>query len=262
MNTARPLALLSVLSLLALAHCGDANKSNASASAVKDASSAKPAGSGSAKAASSAGASSAAAPGTTTTAAASAAASAAAAPAAGAELTGEAFLKLLKLPEGSKAQSVPGMEGFGFLGPADTKLADVGAGRPKKWGTTTFGGMTMATLLVNHEQDDGEKCMKLADAKTKLGSAKIVKEQTFTVPVVEKDGKYTDFGDEAAELLIFERDGKQGFYAHKVFDHGDDATRICCTAGAAADAKELKGSADAAQIEAMSAVCLSWSFKF
>lgn len=262
MNTARPLALLSVLSLLALAHCGDASKGNASASAAKDASSAKPAGSGSAKAASSAGASSAAAPGTTTTAAASGAASAAAAPAAGAELTGEAFLKLLKLPEGSKAQSVPGMEGFGFLGPADTKLADVGAGRPKKWGTTSFGGMTMATLLVNHEQDEGEKCMKLADAKTKLGSAKIVKEQTFTVPVVEKDGKYTDFGDEAAELLIFERDGKQGFYAHKVFDHGDDATRICCTAGAAADAKELKGSADAAQIEAMSAVCLSWSFKF
>ena len=262
MNTARPLALLSVLSLLALAHCGDANKSNASASAGKDASSAKPAGSGSAKAASSAGASSAAAPGGTTTAAASAAASAAAAPAAGAELTGEAFLKLLKLPEGSKAQSVPGMEGFGFLGPADTKLADVGAGRPKKWGTTSFGGMTMATLLVNHEQDEGEKCMKLADAKTKLGSAKIVKEQTFTVPVVEKDGKYTDYGDEASELIIFERDGKQGFYAHKVFDHGDDATRICCTAGAAADAKELKGSADAAQIEAMSAVCLSWSFKF
>ena len=262
MNTARPLALLSVLSLLALAHCGDANKSNASASAGKDASSAKPAGSGSAKAASSAGASSAAAPGTTTTAAASAAASAAAAPAAGAELTGEAFLKLLKLPEGSKAQSVPGMEGFSFLGPADTKLADVGAGRPKKWGTTSFGGMTMATLLVNHEQDEGEKCMKLADAKTKLGSAKIVKEQTFTVPVVEKDGKYTDFGDEAAELLIFEREGKQGFYAHKVFDHGDDATRICCTAGAAADAKDLKGSAEPAQIEAMSAVCLSWSFKF
>ena len=262
MNTARPLALLSVLSLLALAHCGDANKSNASASAGNDASSAKPAGSGSAKAASSAGASSAAAPGGTTTAAASAAASAAAAPAAAAELTGEAFLKLLKLPEGSKAQSVPGMEGFGFLGPADTKLADVGAGRPKKWGTTSFGGMTMATLLVNHEQDEGEKCMKLADAKTKLGSAKIVKEQTFTVPVVEKDGKYTDYGDEAAELIIFERDGKQGFYAHKVFDHGDDATRICCTAGAAADAKELKGSADAAQIEAMSAVCLSWSFKF
>jgi hypothetical protein len=261
MNTARPLALLSVLSLLALAHCGDANKSNASASAVKDASSAKPAGSGSAKPASSAGASSAAAP-AATTAAASAVPSAASAPAAGEDLTGEAFLKLLKLPEGSKAQSVPGMEGFGFLGPADTKLADVGAGRPKKWGTTSFGGMTMATLLVNHEQDEGEKCMKLADAKAKLGSAKIVKEQTFSIPVVEKDGKYTDYGDEAAELLVFERDGKQGFYAHKVFDHGDDATRICCTAGAAADAKELKGSADAAQIEAMSAVCLSWSFKF
>jgi hypothetical protein len=247
--------LLPSLSLLALVHCGDAASTASSASAVKDAGSAKPA--GTAKPSTSAGAS--AKPSTAPSAAASSA------PAAeGEDLKGEDFLKLLKLPEGSKAQKVPGMEGFGFLGPADTKLTDVGAGRPKKWGTTTFGGMTMATLLVNHEQDEGEKCMKLADAKAKLGGAKIIKEQSFSVPVgdKDKDEKYTDYGDEAAELLVFERDGKQGFYVHKSFDHGDDATRICCTAGSAADAKDLKGTADAAQIDAMSAVCLSWTFKF
>lgn len=256
MNARTISSTLSVLSLLALAHCGDAASSASSASAAKDAGSAKPA--ASAKSSAAASAKPSAAP--------SAAASSAPAdipPASGEELKGDAFIKLLKLPEGSKAQSVAGMEGFGFLGPADTKLAGVGAGATKKWGTTTFGGMTMATLLVNHEQDTGgDKCMKLDEAKAKLAGAKIVKEQTFKIPVEEKDGKYTDYGDEAAELVVFERDGKQGFYAHKVFDHGDDATRICCTAGAAADAKDLKGTADAAQIDAMSAVCLSWTFKF
>jgi hypothetical protein len=250
----RTLPLL--LPLLVLTACGSGGAASSSASATKEAGSSKPTSSSAAKLSPSSAPATSAAPTT------SAPPSASAAAAEPKELSTDAFLKLLKLPVDSKPQTVPGMEGFGFLAPAGTKLTDVGAGRPKKWGTTTFGGMTMATLLVNHEQDDGEKCMKLADAKAKLGSAKILREEKFQIPVEEKDGKYTDYGDEAAELLVFERDGKQGFYAHKVFDHGDDATRICCTAGPAADAKTLAGTAEPDQIEAMSAVCLSWTFKF
>ncbi len=170
--------------------------------------------------------------------------------------------KLLKLPEGSAQQKVAGMEGFNFMGPKDTKLADVGAGgRTKKWGTTSFGGMTMATLLANHEQDEGEKCMKLADAKAKLQGAKIVREASHTSEPEKKGETYVDWG-EKLELVVFERDGKQGFYAHKEFNHGDDSTHVCCTAGSAADAKDLKGTADPAQIDQMSSVCWSWTFSF
>lgn len=203
-------------------------------------------------------------PTATATATATAAASASAAPAAGEkkEISAEDLQKLFKAPEGSTSQKVAGMDGFLFNGPKDVKLAGVGTPGKKKWGTTTFGGLTMATLLVNHEQDEGEKCMKLADAKTKIGDAKIVKESLYTVPVVDKAGKHADFGDEAAELLVFEKDGKQGFYAHKVFDHGDDATHVCCTAGAAADAPALKGTAEAEKIDQMAGVCMSWSFNF
>jgi hypothetical protein len=116
-------------------------------------------------------------------------------------------------------------------------------------------------LLANHEQDEGEKCMKLADAKAKLAGAKIVRELTLTSAPEESGGKNTDYG-ETIELVVFERDGKQGFYAHKEFNHGDDSTHVCCAAGAPGDAKELSGTADAADVDALSAVCLSMSFSF
>lgn len=204
-----------------------------------------------------------AAPAKTVAASASAAAPAApaAAPGEKSEVTGKALLEQLKLPAGSTEHKVPNMEGFAFRGPADAKLSLGGAGRSKAWGTVSAGGKSAALLLANHEQDEGEKCMKLADAKAKLAGAKIVRELSLTSSPEESGGKNTDHG-ETIELVVFERDGKQGFYAHKEFNHGDDSTHVCCAAGAPADAKGLTGTADAADVDALSSVCLSMTFSF
>jgi len=247
---ARPCNVLAVAFAFSLAACGEGAKpASSGASAASPAKSSAPS-------KSSAAASSAPAP--------SAPPSAAAPSGEKQEVaSGDDFMKLLQLPQGSSVQKVPGMEGFSFSGPKDTKLTKVGADtdRKKVWGTIAFGGQSMAALLANHEQDDGEKCMKLADVKTKLAGAKIVREASYSVPVAEKEGKNTDYGEDI-EVVVFERDGKQGFWVHKEFNHGDDSTHICCTAGNPSDAKELKGSVDAAQVDALSSVCLSMTFQF
>ncbi len=246
MNHASKLcAALCCLSALAVG-CGDKAAPEGASSASPAKSSAAAA--GSAKVAASASAAATAAP--------------AAAEAGSKEVTGKALLEQLKLPADSSEHKVPDMEGFAFRGPKDAKLS-LGSpmDRKKKWGTVSAGGKSAAMLLANHEQDEGEKCMKLADAKAKLAGAKIVRELTLTSAPEESGGKNTDHG-ETIELVVFERDGKQGFYAHKEFNHGDDSTHVCCAAGAPADAKELKGTADPADVDALSAVCLSMTFSF
>jgi hypothetical protein len=210
-------------------------------------------------------------------AAASAAPSASAAPAASASGeaaapgepkkldTGEAFLKLWKLPDGAAAQPLTGMEGWSFTGPKDVKWP--GRGDKTAWGAVTVGGKSMAVLVASPEQDEGDQCFPMAEAKKKLGGgdvggAKVLSEQTFEVPPSEKGDKTTTWGEEI-ELIVWEKvEGQRGFYAHKMFDHGDDSTHICCASGASGDAKELKGLVDAAATEPMIAVCMSTTFTF
>lgn len=248
MKIATPLLLA-----LALAACGDKATPDASAT-----SSAKASGSGASSA------SAAAKPATSASPGASAATSAAPAAPAGAAQefkTGDEFLKSLKLPTGVADSKVPGMEGFVFQGPKDAKLSLTRDGNKTKWGTLSFGGSSVAALLASPEQDEGAQCLKLADAKKKLDGAKIVREASFSVPLTEKGEAHRDWGDES-ELVVFERDGKQGFYVHKMFDHGDDSTHFCCAAGKPEEAADLKGSVEADKIDALSSVCLSMTFNF
>lgn len=254
-------ALLAPLFLLALSACGDKATPDGAASG-----SAKAATSGSAKAATSGAASSNAA--SKPTAAASGAPSAAASSDPAAEsgaakefASGDEFLKSLKLPAGAAEQKVAGMEGFVFLGPKDAKLASTRNGGKTKWGSLTFGGDSVAALLASPEQDEGAQCFKLDDAKKKLGDAKIITEARFAVPLTEKGENHKDWGDDN-ELLVFEKDGKRGFYVHKTFDHGDDSTHFCCAAGKPEEAADLKGTMDAAKIDAATSVCLTMTFNF
>ncbi len=249
MNLRPALASFALVPALFVAGCDNApapgaSSASAAAKSSAPAASAKPSAAASAKAAPTA--------------------SAAASAAAGAEpkeITPEDLAKLLKLPDGAKKQKVPGLEGFEVSAPDGVKIAVAGANREKKWGTLTSGANKGAILIANHEQDDGEKCMKLADAKAKLAGAKIVKELAHTSQPKEAGGKNTDWG-EAIELVVFERDGKQGFYAHKEFNHGDDSTHVCCAAGAPGDVAELKGVGEPAQNDALSSICLSMTFTF
>jgi hypothetical protein len=178
-----------------------------------------------------------------------------------AEIKPDDLLKQLKLPDGSSPQKVPDLEGFMFIAPKGAKLAVSRTGRVMKWGTLSVGSQSGAILIANHEQDDGEKCLKLADAKKKLGGAKIVRELNLTSEPKQVGEKYTDYG-EHIELVVYERDGKRGFYAHKEFNHGDDSTHVCCAAGGTGDVAELKGTAEAADVDALSSVCLSMTFEF
>ena len=168
----------------------------------------------------------------------------------------------MKLPEGWSAAKVPGNEDFGYSGPKDVKWPSAkNIDRKTKWAEVSFGSGKMALLMASPEQDQGEQCQSSADMKAKIGTAKVITEATYEVPPLEKGGKTTTWGA-TIELLVFEKDGKRGFYAHKVFDHGDDTTHVCCTGGPASGAKDLATLDDAAKVDAMAAVCMSITYTF
>ncbi len=168
----------------------------------------------------------------------------------------------MKLPEGSSAAKIPGEEDFGYSGPMDVKWPSAKLiGGKTSWAEVSFGSGKMALLMASPEQDQGEQCKSSADMKAKIGTAKVITEATYEVPPLEKGGKTTTWGA-TIELLVFEKDGKRGFYAHKVFDHGDDTTHVCCTGGPASGAKDLATLDDAAKVDAMAAVCMSITYTF
>lgn len=191
----------------------------------------------------------------------------AAAPAAAVQkfASGSEFLAAMKLPASSSTQKAPGLgrELFGFSGPKGTRWHLPTGGDPYKtqWASLSLGGDTMAILLASPEQDQGDQCPKLTDIKARVGDAKILKQATYEVPSLEKGDKTTTWG-ETIELLVFERDGRQGFYAHKIFDHGDDSTHVCCTAGAPSGAKDLKNVVEPSKVDGMIGVCMSVTFTF
>jgi hypothetical protein len=119
-------------------------------------------------------------------------------------------------------------------------------------------GASLAYTSHNPSGDDGPGCPKLADMKAKIGGAKILHELSGSS---ETSDDNVTLGDQI-ELLMFEKDGKVGFYAVKVFDHGDDATSYCAAPGSPAGAKNLTTLYDKEKAELLAATFMSLHFKF
>ena len=173
-----------------------------------------------------------------------------------------AEVKALPLPAGASKKKDPqlGSDLFSFdLPPGyaikQKKSRVMMAGAPKRWVAVVGDGVSFAYTSHNPSGDDGPGCPKVADMKAKVKGAKILLDKTYKTEM--KDD--VSVGDEVA-IFIWEKDGKTGFYATKMFDHGDDATTYCAATGTANDAKNLTVTYDKAKTEELAAVFMTLKF--
>lgn len=250
-----------LVSALLLAACGDGGAAATSGSA----SGAKPAGSTSAKPATSGSATPTAsattsATGETPALSASAPASASAAPAAsGAPAVGGGEMpadlkKVLDLVKDPTDVKDPKLEGFFLRAPASAKITESPA--PGEWNEISVDGASMA-FLAHSPSDGGDGCPKLADMKGKVKDGKALVELDLKMKPWGKES----YGDEA-QLYLFEKDGKAGFYGTKVFKIGKEPTTYCCAAGNAAEGPAMKGMLEKAKAETLAGICMGIMTKF
>lgn len=173
-----------------------------------------------------------------------------------------AEVKALALPAGAEKKNDPqlGSDLFSFEIPkgyafTQKKSAMAMAGAPKSWVAVEGDGVSFAFMSHNPSGDDGPGCPKVDEMKAKVSGAKILLDKSFKTEM--KDD--VSVGDEV-NIFIFEKDGKTGFYATKMFDHGDDATTYCAATGTADDAKALTATYDKAKTEALAAIFMSLKF--
>lgn len=148
----------------------------------------------------------------------------------------------------------PKLEGFFFKAPKGATITESPA--PGEWNELTVDGAKMA-FLAHSPSDGGDGCPKLADMKGKVKDGKALTEIDLKMKPWGKES----YGDEA-QLYLFEKDGKAGFYATKVFAGKKEATTFCCASGSAAEGPAMKGLLDKAKAEVLAGVCLGLVNKF
>lgn len=175
-----------------------------------------------------------------------------------------AEIKALALPAGAEKKKDPqlGSDLFSFSMPKgyafkQKQSSVMMAGTPKAWVAIEGDGASFAYTSHNPSGDDGPGCPSIDDMKAKVKGATMLLDKSFTT---ELEGN-SSIGDEV-KIFIFERDGKTGFYATKMFDHGDDATTYCAATGTADDAKDLSATFDRAKTEALAAIFMTLTFSF
>jgi hypothetical protein len=127
----------------------------------------------------------------------------------------------------------------------------------KKWRVLEGNGVKMSVYSFNPSGDDGDDCPKMDAMKKKVKDPKVLVDESFSTET--KDN--VSYGDEV-KLFVFEKGGKFGFYARKMFDHGDDATTYCAAAGDAAEAQAMTGRVGKQQAEELAAMFMSLKFSF
>lgn len=127
----------------------------------------------------------------------------------------------------------------------------------KSWRELSGGDLTMSLLDHNPSGDSGPGCPSMDDMKKKVTGATTVHDLSFSTETHDD----VSYGDEV-KLWMFEKDGKFGFYAVKVFDHGDDATTWCAAPGKRDAAPNLATLVDRSAADQLLAIFASLKFSF
>jgi hypothetical protein len=165
-----------------------------------------------------------------------------------------ALTKGIKLPIG-------GINLYTMTAPAGSKAGPYDLDAPShQWQAFTSKGRQFSVRSAPVESDPATTCPYAADLRSKLKGATVVSDDAYHITRDDDaTGRKPSMGD-LVELLLWEKDGKAGFYVLKQFGWGgedDDTLNICCTAGApdrAGDYATLVALDDA---KAMAAICLS-----